>query len=95
MKKIESFVLKNRINYEEINIEIDNSLNVETNSTKISISFNEVHEIHFTKNTCILEYKNDRRIDTLLIPLNILDDKLDDFLNMLGRGKNYEQTRNY
>ena len=68
-KRGDHFVENTKVIYNDIEAEIDENIRIKEKNNRIVIEFDDIVNFDYTKNNCILFYKSEGRIDTLILPI--------------------------
>ena len=74
-KRIDHIVDNAEIKFSKMNVQINNSIEVKDQNHKYVIPFANVENIDFTKNNCMIFYKENEKVNTLIIPNSCFNDE--------------------
>lgn len=69
-KRVDHFVETTDVEYSEMDVEIDENIQVKEKRGRLEISFEDIVNFDYTKNNCILFYRDKNRINTLILPVS-------------------------
>lgn len=69
-KRVDHFVDHTELVYRDIEAEIDKEIRIKDGKTQIRIVFEDVLNFAYTRDDCILFYRNGDRTDTLILPVD-------------------------
>lgn len=95
-RNIERVILSKNPRFSKIRLRLQDHLLIENQSKLTRVEKDKIHDVFFTKNTCILLYINGQgAIDSLLVPLDVLGDQVGDFIDFVRKGENLEQETSH
>lgn len=69
-KRMDHFVENTKIDYNRIDVRIDEKIHIQEGNVRRLILFEDIVNYDYTKNNCILFYKDKTQINTLVIPVH-------------------------
>ena len=73
--------------YEEMKVVFDKAIKVIKGNKIVSIPYENVIKIDYTKNTCLIFYHENEKTNTLVIPNDILGDKITNIYELVSEEK--------
>lgn len=74
----------NIINFHPIHVEIGDEIAVKSDGASFKIKKDEIMTYDFTKETCLIFYHDQKKNNTLIIPVAVIGDKLSELNTKLG-----------
>lgn len=89
-KRIDSIIEKTPLKFNKMSVCFDQNIEIIEEKKCIFIEYYQLEKMDFTKDTCILFYRDGKQINSLLIPINAFDEqKLADFCHLMERKMNH------
>ena len=92
--RADHFVENTKIEYNEIRAEISDRILIQEKNTRITILFEDIVKFDYTRNNCILFYKDNEKINTLILPVNSFSEEQLKEFHLKLMEKDHEKTRN-
>lgn len=69
-KRADHFVENAKVTYSDMDVEIGESIQIKEHNRRIVIAFDQIVNFDYTKNNCIVFYRDNGKVNTLLLPVN-------------------------